>query len=139
MPSYKAVYSGDYLKAEDIYGKRLLVTVDSVALKRIREGEDPVLIVSFVGKDRSLILNKTNAFSLGKLYGEDYDGWIGRAIILFTIDNAYQDKPGIRIDPPPHGTVGVGAEAPMRAAIQVPVTEPDDAQGFTASDDDVPF
>ncbi len=130
MPSYKAVYSGDYLKAEDIYRKRLLVTIDTIMLKTIEEGKEPRLIVSFVGKDRQLILNKTNASTLGDLYGDDYDGWTGRAVVLFTVDNVYQGKPGIRIDPPPPGTVG--------ATEPVPPPPPADTP-FVAGDDDVPF
>ena len=135
MPSYKAVYSGDYLKADDIYGKRLLVTVDKVALTQVHEDDaKKKLVVAFVGKKAKLVLNKTNATKLGKLFGEDYDGWVGRPIILFTIDDAFEGKPGIRIDPAPPGTVGTGAEAPP---IPQPVIQ--EEESFSASDDDVPF
>jgi len=127
MPSYRAVYSGDYLKAEDILGKRIPVTIDTIALKAVQKDEDPQLILSFVGKQKQLILNKTNAQSIGDLYGDDYDHWVGRSIMLFTVPNVYQGKPGIRVDAPPAGHGGDAHPAPP------PPPDPHTA------DDSVPF
>ena len=77
-------FPSDYLKADDLKGANVTVTIDEVGIEEIGQGQqkERKLILSFVGKKKRLVCNKTNANTIGKLYGTETDAWIGKSIIL---------------------------------------------------------
>lgn len=94
-------FPGQYLKAGDLKGKRVQVVVDHVAAEEI--GGEPKLVAHFRGKDRGLVLNKTNANSIHMINGsDDTDDWEGTVVVLFPSKTEFQGKrvDCIRIDPP---------------------------------------
>ena len=74
-----------YLKADDLDDHDWTVTIKSVALEQMGVGADQQvkLVVAFDELDKALICNKTNASTIAKLYGDDTDTWIGKAIVLW--------------------------------------------------------
>jgi hypothetical protein len=122
-----SAFPGQYLKAADLNGKRVPVVIDSVAMEDIGGETKPIL--HFRGKERGLVLNKTNANSISMIIGTDEtDDWPGKAITLFPSKTEFQGKrvDCIRVDPPARG-----------AAMPPPPPEP--VRDFEASDEDVPF
>jgi hypothetical protein len=118
--------NSSYLRAADIIGKRVAVTIASVKMEDI--GDDHKPVVYFVGKDKGLALNKTNASMIAEITGtEETDDWKGHAIVLYTAKVDYQGKrvDGIRVDAP-----GLGAMPPP--APKPAVAEP-------VGVDDIPF
>jgi hypothetical protein len=77
-------FPSDYLKASDLGNKAVTVTIESVELVDIGQGRDKEqkVLIRFIGKQKGLITNKTNANTIGKLYGPETDGWIGHPITL---------------------------------------------------------
>lgn len=77
-------FPSDYLKASDLGNKTVTVAIESVDLVDIGQGRDKEqkILVRFTGKQKGLICNKTNATTIGKLYGPETDGWIGQRITL---------------------------------------------------------
>jgi hypothetical protein len=71
-----------WLKALDIKGKRIPVTLANVAEEEVGDGVKPVLY--FEGKEKGLVLNKTNAEILKDAYGPETDDWAGQKAILGT-------------------------------------------------------
>jgi len=73
-----------FLKAQDLNNKSVTVEIASVELTELGQGRDKEtkLLVSFRGKEKKLVCNKTNASTIAKLYGDDTDGWIGNKITL---------------------------------------------------------
>jgi hypothetical protein len=66
-----------FLKAEDLRGKKVLVTIKYVEMEKI--GEDVRPVVTFVNKDKQLTLNKTNSLMIAKLVGtEEMEDWGGK-------------------------------------------------------------
>lgn len=61
--------------------------------------ERAALVLSFVGKNRRLILNSTNAGKLADIGGEDTEGWAGLVIQLRRASYT-KDKETIIIGPP---------------------------------------
>ena len=53
------VFGGEHLKSADLQGRRVVVTIERVSMVKYEDGAKPVL--HFVGKDKGLVLNKTNA------------------------------------------------------------------------------
>ena len=117
-----------FLKAEDLRGKKELVTIKYVEMEKI--GEDVRPVVTFVNKDKQLTLNKTNSLMIAKLVGtEEMEDWGGKKIVLRPDVTTFGGKPidCIRVEAMPSGGVPAAPEPP--------------ANDFDTSDDDdrVPF
>lgn len=85
MPSYKTAF-GSFLKAEDLQGREVRVVIESVQMEELKNdnGKERKLVAHFVGKEKGLVLNRTNADSLSEIAGtEDYDEWSGTKVVLF--------------------------------------------------------
>jgi hypothetical protein len=94
-------FPSSYLKAADLQGRRVPVTVDRVAMEDIGGEHKPVLF--FQGKDRGLVLNKTNAAMIAEIAGsEETDEWKGVRIVLYPTKTDFQGKrvDAIRVDYP---------------------------------------
>jgi hypothetical protein len=121
-------FPSDYLKAADLKGRAVKVVIDSVTTEKIGDDQKPVL--HFVGKDKTLVLNKTNANRIVEATKSDEtDDWQGWTITLYPTKVDYQGKrvDAIRIDDRPGSAV-----APERAEGPEPDVTP-------LTDDDIPF
>ena len=75
------VFSGGFLKAEDLHGKSPRVKIESVEVKEFDDGKK--LIIHFSGKDKALVCNKTNSAIIQEVLGsDDTDDWEGKTIQL---------------------------------------------------------
>ena len=67
MPSYKTVF-GSFLKQEDLQGKAVRAVIGSVVMDDVKDNDsgktEKKLVMHFVGKDKALILNRTNCEAL---------------------------------------------------------------------------
>jgi arabinogalactan endo-1,4-beta-galactosidase len=125
-------FPSKYLKASDLQGRKVKVTISHVEFEDIGQGADknrkPVLY--FVGKEKGVVMNKTNANNIAMMYGDETDDWQGVEVELFEamVDFQGQSKPAIRVRPlPPTRKQPAPAEAGPPA-------------GHPASmDSDVPF
>jgi len=89
-----------YLKAADLQGREVKVIMANVEREKI--GDDTKLVLYFKGKDRGVVLNKTNAFTISEAYGDDTDDWYDQEIILLSVMVDFQGKvgPAIRMRAP---------------------------------------
>lgn len=99
-------FPSKFLKCADLQGRKAKVVIDHVEMDKI--GDDTKLIVYFRGKDKGLVLNKTNASVISDMHGDDTDDWSGCDIMLFPTRVDYQGKrvDAIRVEfvqPPPRG------------------------------------
>lgn len=116
-------FAGKGLKAEDIKGREPIVTIEKVTTQTFDDGLKP--IIHFVGKEKTLVCNKTNWNSIVDITGEqDSDNWAGHKIKLVVARVDYQGKrvDAIRIDP---------------ASGTRPAPPPEPAEA--PNEDDIPF
>jgi len=73
-------FPSNYLKASDLQGRQVNVNMALVKFEQL--GEDNKLVLYFDGKEKGLVLNKTNANNIATIYGTDTDGWIGKTVTL---------------------------------------------------------
>jgi len=69
-------------------------------------GDDTKLVLYFAGKEKGLVLNKTNANNIAAIYGTDTDGWVGKSVVLVEalVDFQGRSVPAIRVrGPQPNG------------------------------------
>lgn len=84
--SYSEMYPGRFLKADMLKGKKVTVTITHI------DGEDLIgennkakseWIVRIKERQLQLVLNKTNAFCLYRMFGGDPHSWIGRRVTIY--------------------------------------------------------
>lgn len=74
------VFPSKYLKAADLAGRTVKVKINTVGIEEIGKDHKPVLM--FAGKQKGLVLNKSNAQIIASVYSPETNGWIGRDIEL---------------------------------------------------------
>lgn len=79
-----------YLKATDLQGKQATVLMSHVAMETIGDDERPVLY--FRGKEKGLVLNKTNGNAIAHVFGDDTENWRDGEIVLFETMVDFQGK-----------------------------------------------
>jgi hypothetical protein len=94
------VFSGDYLTAADLQGKEPSVVIASVEVKKFDDGDK--LLISFQGKKKALVANKTNSRRIAMMYGDETDAWVGKEVVLYTDMVDFQGKTveALRVRPP---------------------------------------
>src|SRR5690606_24028193 len=105
-------FPSNYIRAADLQGRSVVVTIDRVTLEDLNGEHKPVL--HFEGKHRGLVLNKTNATTLAGSFGDDTAAWEGQKIELFPVEADFQGRrvPAIRVRVPP-GTSRADYAAPV--------------------------
>ena len=162
MPNIGDIYSGDRLKADDLKKPdgtyaRIQAVVEQVKVVEVRSGRDensPMvnkIEIWLVGKEKSIIVNKTNAQNLAMMFGPMTEDWIGGTIAVSV--HMTPMGPGLRLDPlqprPAVQPVQAGLQAQTgqyQGHTEVPGQEPvlpdgggpDTPVGFD-EDDDIPF
>ena len=129
-------FPSNFLKASDLQGKRIVVTIDHVANEAVGREKDMKPVVYFVGKDKGLVLNKTNANKITSLLGTDeMDDWQGGQIVLFAtmVEFGGEQVEGLRVAQVPMAKGKPKPQLPpLRTAVGEESIEGDD-------DPEVPF
>ena len=108
-----AAFPSNYIKAADLGGKPWTMTIGTCVLEDLGQGNEkerkPVLY--FHGAKKGLVINKTNAYAIADVYGDDTTNWEGKTVEVFPTKVEYKGKPvdGIRLrvsqtaqpEPPP--------------------------------------
>jgi hypothetical protein len=139
-----------FLKAEDLNNRQVSVTIEAAEIEVIGQGRDREnkLVLTFRGKEKKLICNKTNANSIAAVYGDDTDAWIGQRITLVSMQVEYQGKmgPAIRVLGPATPAIQRPAAAPAARPAPRPAPAPaaeqppfDEGQPPADDNSDVPF
>lgn len=113
-------FPSNFYKAGDLTGQARLVTMQGCMPEDIGNNEmKPVL--RFVGEQKGLVLNKTNAQVIASFLGAETNAWIGQQIELYPTQVSFQGRvvDAIRVRQP------VQPAAPVQTApVQQPVAQP---------------
>lgn len=127
------LYPSKYVKSDDIKGQRLQLQVGKVVMEDIADNEiKPVMY--FNGKEKGMVLNKTNAMLCAHCWGDETDAWAGQWLDLFVEPKMFQGKvvDGISVAP----KLPNSQSAPAQPAAPEP---PPQAPGPDGIVDDIPF
>lgn len=100
------IFPSKYLKADDLNGREVTVKISDCRMEEIGQGsnKEEKPIVYFDGKEKGVVLNKTNFSAIADAYGDETDDWRDQPVILFSvqIENPQTKKvgPAIRIRAP---------------------------------------
>lgn len=134
MPNINEAFPSNYLKAADLKGRQVSVKMDRAEYEMI--GQDKKLILYFVGKEKGMVLNKTNASNIATIYGDDTDDWRDQEIVLFEAMVDFQGKtvPAIRVKGPVKVKAAVRPSSADMGREQAPAQ-----RGADSMDDEIPF
>lgn len=134
MPNINEAFPSNYIKAADLKGRQVSVKMDRAEYEMI--GNDKKLILYFVGKEKGMVLNKTNASNIATVYGDDTDDWRGQEIVLFEAMVDFQGKtvPAIRVKGPVKQR-----PAPARQSSADMGREQSQGSAPREMDDEIPF
>ena len=85
-------FPSKFLKAADLQGREVKVIMQNVEREKIGDDNKPVLY--FKGKEKGVVLNKTNAGTISDAYGDDSEDWFDQPLILFSVMVDFQGKVG---------------------------------------------
>lgn len=111
MANINDSFPSKYLKAADLEvddGETIPVTISDIQFEEVGKDKDMRPILYYEGEDKGIVLNKTNATNISKLYGSETDDWIGKKVLLGTawVDFQGQSVEAIRIYPPKQRAAG---------------------------------
>src|SRR5688500_15457637 len=69
------------LKAEDLQGRTVKVKIESTDVKEFDNGKK--IVLKFTGKEKTLVVNKTNAKIIASSLRDDTHSWMGKEIEIY--------------------------------------------------------
>jgi hypothetical protein len=95
--SYDQLYPGRFIKAAELLGKKVTLTMTDVELEDLEgdDGKKTKCIISFKETPKKLVACKTNGFCIKEMFGKELAAWIGKRITLF--EDVWNDEPATRI------------------------------------------
>lgn len=107
-------FPSNYLKAADLNGRAVKVTIADCQLEHLDDEQKPV--IRFQGKQKGMVLNRTNAGVIAAALGEETGGWVGREVELYPDRTMFQgrmvDCLRVRVPAPPAPTAGADSDVP---------------------------
>ena len=145
MPDINTIFTSDTLKAADLKGRDVALTISSIEIvvyeDNGRKSQKPV--ISFLETTKTLVSNKTNSMMIADAWGNNTDSWPGNKITIYPTRTSFGDSivDCIRVRPPITST-----QTPSQGLPDTPVPADDNAKntkqeqsGMVAIDDEIPF
>ncbi len=92
MTTVDEAFPSIWLKAADLNNRTVKVTIDKVLFEEIGQHKDKKPVMYFEKVQKGLVLNKTNATTIGAMHGEIMEGWTGKEIELFSMMVPFQGQ-----------------------------------------------
>ncbi len=111
-------FPSKYLKAADLKGRTVVVTIDRVEMEPVGQTKDMKPVVYFADKEKGMVLNKTNANKIMQITSSPVtEEWIGHRIALYPTETSFQGDmvDCVRVKPAP---------AVVRPAVPAPKAKP---------------
>jgi hypothetical protein len=86
-------FPSTYLKAADLKGRMVVVTIDRVEFEPVGQQREMKPVIYFVGKEKGVVLNKTNARKITEIAGSALtEEWSGVAVTLYPTETEFQGE-----------------------------------------------
>jgi hypothetical protein len=114
VPSFDDLFGSKFLRAADLKGREATARIESVETMKMPDGKMKALL-HFRGKDKALVLNKTNATRLAAAYGQDFAGWADKEVVLYPDETNFQGEmvPCLRVRVPQAAKPEPGDDGPL--------------------------
>lgn len=90
MPNINDAFPSNYLKASDLQGREVVVSIDRVEFEAVGREKEQKAVLHFIGKSKGFVLNKTNARKIIEISGSALtEEWHGVAIVIYPTETEY--------------------------------------------------
>ena len=112
MTTLADIFPSNFLKAADLNNRTVKVKIDKVIFEEIGQEKDKKPVMYFADVKKGLVLNKTNATTIGGAHGQEIEGWTGKEIELFSMMVPFngQNVAAIRVRAVTEAVVAVPAD-----------------------------
>lgn len=92
-------FPSKWIEAADLAGKTKVLVMEDVTLEEVGDDKEQRPVVWFRNQEKGMVLNKTNAGTIVKLYGSETDEWSGKPIAIYPTETAFRGEmvPCIRV------------------------------------------
>lgn len=99
MTHINSLFPSNYVAAIDLQGQLVDVQILSLKFEKVGSDQEERPVLYFAGMTKGMVMNKTNARRIAKLYGPDIEGWFGRWITLYESETDFggETVPCIRV------------------------------------------
>ncbi len=87
-----SAFPSKYLKASDLEGGEVTVSMSTVEMQEVGQNKEIQPVLYFQGKDKGLVLNKTNAGVITNAYGAETSTWSGKTITIYPTTTEFAGK-----------------------------------------------
>ena len=85
-----SAFPSNYIKASDLNDSSLVVTIREVKVEQVGRDKDTKMVLYFQGKEKGMVLNKTNARKIAEIAGsQDTDDWQGTQILIYPTETEF--------------------------------------------------
>lgn len=125
MPHWRSLVESKYLSHFELQGRDVTVTIKSVRMSEVIGSggkKSKKALLSFEGKEKAMVAGVTCLSAIAGIYGDDYDGWIGKRITLYptTTEASGKTVGTIRIRPTAPAAPRSGGQAQRQAPASTP-------------------
>jgi hypothetical protein len=116
---FDSIYGSKYFSVSDLRGEQPRRRIGKVEIGDLKEKDGSTkrkYVVYFEGEDKPLVLNKTNADKLAKMFGKDRSKWIGHVVELYAEMTTFGE--GVRLRPLRPAATPAKPDPEMGDAIQ---------------------
>ena len=116
---YDQLYPSRFIKAGELLGKKVTLTIASVDLERLvgDDGKEKVkALVAFKETEKQLVMCKTNGLCVKAMFGKEIPAWVGKRLTLF--EDTWNGEPCTRI----WGSPDIGSD--LEVEISLPRRRP---------------
>jgi hypothetical protein len=147
MTRMSEAFPSKFLKAADLQGQHVTVTIDRVEVEDIDGKGTHKPVVYFQGKVKGIVLNKTNATTISDAYGDESDDWAGKPLLLYDTKTPFEGKlvDALRVKIPRRAPGSAAVTKPQtiapagHARMHTEVDPPPHTEAPVEIDDSIPF
>jgi len=124
MPTSNDAFPSKFISASDLQGREPVVKITHVTSDEI--GGKQKYVCFFAGKQKGLVLNKTNWNNIVRISGcDNSDDWTGVNVCLFEamVDFQGESVPAVRIKSPPKSAQQEQGARPSASEMKQPVKQ----------------
>lgn len=87
-----SAFPSKWLESADLAGKTKVVVMEDVTLEEVGDDKEQRPVVWFRNQEKGMVLNKTNAGTIAKLYGCETEDWSGKPIALYPTETSFRGE-----------------------------------------------
>ena len=133
MPNINDAFPSKFLKASDLAGAEPIVVMDRVEFEPVGRDREMKAVLYFHGKQKGLVLNKTNANKITEITGTALtEEWHGQRIRLYATETTFggDTVDCVRVKP---------ATKSVMPRMTKPAPPPPEDDGRPVEDEEIPF